>query len=240
MKHILAVLLVAILLFGCAQQGEATQAGTGGTTGSTPETGASGTTGTGATGETATGAEAETGTTGDSTEVAATGETGTGTETGATGVTMDTWSMETLAAMGVPMHCTVTYSGEMTGTFDIYVLGQKSAMSGTFATAAGDQEMSYVFKDNKIYMPASLFAGMPGFEGCVWVTRSAEATASTETTVSTETVPATFECVPGVFGDEKFATEGTECDFNTAMASVCDSVPAGEARDQCLSSLGIE
>jgi hypothetical protein len=156
---------------------------------------------------------------------------------------MDTWSMETLAAMGTPVHCTVTYTGTMTGNYDIYVLGQKSAMTGTFVTAAGtQQELSYIFKDNKIYMSGALYAGMPGFEGCDWISRpiDATATATEQGSVSTETLPASFECVPEVFGEAKFATAGTECDYNTAMASICDQVPAGDARDSCLSSLGIQ
>jgi hypothetical protein len=129
----------------------------------------------------------------------------------------------------------------MAGTYDIYILGQKSAMTGTFATATGNQDISYVFKDNKIYMPASLYATIPGFEGCDWVSRSTTATTSVqESTVSVETAPESFSCTPDVFGEEKFATVGTECDFSTTMAAVCDPIPAGAARDACLANLGIQ
>lgn len=252
MKHILAILLVAILLFGCTQPG-GTQAG--GAAGSGAATGG---TGAGSTGPGGTGAGAGAGTggsTGGATGAAGAAGTesgGTGTETGGTDggtgtgggtgpSSMTTWSMETLAAMGVPVHCTVNYGGASAGNYDIYVLGQKSAMTGTVVTASGNQEFSYIFKDGKIYMPASLYAGIPGFEGCVWVSRSAtEAASAQDTSVSPEAAPASFECAPDVFGEEKFATVGTECDFNTAMAAICNQVPAGAARDACLANLGIQ
>lgn len=238
MKYILAIMLAAILLFGCAQQGGGTQTGTGGTAGDAAGGAAGGATGgtTGGTAGTGGATGAENGTAGGATGGATGGASGTGGT-----IDLTSWSMETLAAMGTPVHCTVTYSGTMAGTYDIYILGQRSAMTGTFATATGNQDISYVFKDNKIYMPASLYASIPGFEGCDWVSRSTTATTSVqESTVSVETAPESFSCTPDVFGDEKFATAGTECDFSTTMAAVCDPIPAGAARDQCLANLGIQ
>ncbi len=235
MKQLLVVLLAGILLFGCTQPGGGAQAGTGGTSGGT---GAAGGAGTGGTGGTA----GETGTAGGAT--GGTGGGGTGS-----GFSMEAWSMEALASAGMPMKCTVTWGGEAPGTYDIYVIGQKSRMEGTYQVQGRSQPFVSILKNEKLYMPASMMGGAEGMEGCDWVSFDAGTEGASEpgqTTSSYQMVdydapPVSYECNPAVFGDEKFATPGRVCDFQQMMqdqyGSYCDQL-TGEDREQCLEAFG--
>ena len=237
MKYILAVLLAAILLFGCTQPGGRTQTGTGGTSGGTGATGGTGAgTGTGATTGGTTGGTG--GTTG------GTGGTGgtTGGETG--GFSMDEWSMDALMAAGAPMKCIVTWGGEAPGQYTIYVKGQKVRMEGTYQSMGHDVPYISIMKDNVAYMPATMMAGAPGFENCDWLSiTSEEETTGGDTTITQpvdyDTPPVSYDCNPDVFGEEKFATPGIVCDFQEMMqqqyASYCEGL-TGDAYTQCMAA----
>ncbi len=265
MKSILAVLLAAILLFGCTQPG-GTQAGTGGAAGgagaATGGTGAGtgGAAGTGATGGTtggstggstggATGATGAAGGTG--TETGGTdGGTGSGGESGGGAINLGEWSMEALIAMGAPVHCTIAYGGDLPGTFDMYVLGEKIMITGETVVEGGTQEFTEVIKPvgakKMMYFTISGADGT-GLEGCDWLSfditetdvESEPGTVET-TTVDYEQTPVSYQCFPDIFGDEKFATPGEVCDFSSIMqdpSAICNTY-TGDEREQCLAAMG--
>ena len=156
---------------------------------------------------------------------------------------MDTWSMDTLIGMGTPVHCTVRYGGEYPGEYEMYILGQKMRVEGFTSYGGETNEMLMISKDNKAYMPATSMAGSPGFETCDWIyfeTEETEPTTPGATSVSDfESPPVEYDCAPAVFGEEKFATPGTVCNFEEMMnqqyTSYCDDL-TGEAYTQCMAA----
>jgi hypothetical protein len=154
---------------------------------------------------------------------------------------MDTWDMAMLTAFGAPVHCTVTYGGEMPGSYDIYVLGEKMRFEGTYEGIEGTEDLILITKDGRSYMPASMMGEMPGMESCDWLyfeTEETEPGAYQHTGMEDfETPPYEFHCEPAVFGDEKFATPGNVCDFEEIMrvqySSYCEGL-TGDAYDQCM------
>jgi len=238
MKYLLAVLLAAILLFGCIHPGGGAQAGGSGTSGGTGAGGAAGAGGTAGTGGTSGGATGGAG-------GAAGGSTGSGG-----GFNMEQWSMSALMAAGTPVHCTVTYGGDLPGTFDMYVWGEKLMITGETSIEGGTQTFTEVVKPvggkKMMYWTVSGPEGRM-MENCDWLAfditktsiESEPGTVET-TTVDYEQPPISYECFPAVFGDEKFATPGNVCDFSNIMqnpASICNQYTGAE-REQCLAALG--
>jgi hypothetical protein len=246
MKYILAVLLAAILLFGCSAPGGGTQTGTGthATTGGT--SGGTGGTGTGGTGGT-TGGTGATGTGGTTGGTGATGGTGGTSGTGGA-LDLSSWSMETLAGMGTPVHCTVTYTDQdVNGNYDMYIIGDSFMVTGQSTVEGGTQQFTEVVKTvsgkKMLYIQFSNAQGAM-MQGCDWMSfevneSQTEPTAQT-TTLNVDQSPTNFQCFPAVFGQEKFATPGRVCDYSSLISnpsSICDQY-TGDMRDQCLASMG--
>ncbi|MCX6768401.1 MAG: hypothetical protein NTY83_00975 [Candidatus Micrarchaeota archaeon] len=157
---------------------------------------------------------------------------------------MDTWSMDALMAAGTPMHCTVRYGGDYPGSYEMYILGQKARIEGFSSSGGQTNEMLMISKDNKAYMEGSVMASSPGFENCDWIYFESEETEPTGTSEAVsmddfEAPPVEYDCAPAVFGEEKFATPGTVCNFQEMMqqqyASYCDDL-TGDAKAQCLAA----
>lgn len=246
MKHILAILLAAILLFGCAQPGGGAQAGAGAAAGGTGATGGAG----GAPGAATGGAGGTAGGAGAGAEAGAAGEAAGEAETGGGTLDLGAWSMGALIAMGTPVHCTVTYGGDLPGTFDMYVLGEKIMITGRTLVEGQAQSFTEVIKPvggkKMMYWTVSGPEGT-AFENCDWIALDITETGvesepgSVETTtVDYEQPPVSYECSPAVFGDEKFATQGNVCDFSNIMqnpAAICNQYTGAE-REQCLAAFG--
>ena len=162
------------------------------------------------------------------------------------GLDLDTWSMAALTAFGAPVHCTVTYGGDMPGSYEMYIWGEKMRVEGTYEGAEGAEAFVTISKDDRTYMPASMMGEMPGAESCDWFYFEASepepgepaepGTYETMGMEDFEAPPFEFHCEPAVFGDEKFATPGQLCDFMEVMrTSMCEGL-TGDAYTQCLAA----
>lgn len=233
MKYLFAILLAGLLLLGCAGPQAGQQAGTQQQTQQTGGTGA----GTGGTG-TGTGTPVQ--------EQEQAQEQEQTQEQQQQGLNLDTWSMAALTAFGAPVHCTVTYGGDMPGTYEMYIWGEKARVEGTYEVTGGTESFVTISKDDRTYMPASMMGDMPGTESCDWFYFEAaepepgepaeQGTYETMSMEDFETPPYEFHCEPAVFGDEKFATPGQVCDFMEVMrTSMCEGL-TGDAYAQCLAA----
>ncbi len=164
------------------------------------------------------------------------------------GLDLDAWNMPALIALGTPVHCTVTYGGEMPGTYEMWIWGEKFRTEGTYEGM--EEPFISIYKDDKSYISASTMSEMPGAEECDWFVFEAEEPEPGEepgTEPSYEPMgpedfdmpPMEYDCSVAVFGDEKFATPGTVCDFMELMqqqyASYCEGL-TGDAYTQCLAA----
>ena len=150
-------------------------------------------------------------------------------EEGPQGIELDSWSLEALATMGAPIHCTWSETTpEYTSSYDIWVNGDDYMAEGSTTTAGQTTPATVVMKDKKMYMQLPE-PGMTitGEEDCDWLLidyeRLGEAMPEEEGEVETgapefeDKEGVTYSCFADVFGDEKFSTPGKVCDMTDFM-----------------------
>ena len=144
-----------------------------------------------------------------------------------------------LAALGVPLECTmkVDYDGAMTQS-KVYLKGDGQVRTEVVIEDAPCDKFIYILKDDVGYMgceEGSIFGEIEQFEDCNWLEFSTEEpegeTTSGDTTVTysattpaLEDVPSTeIQCAPWVVDSSKFDVSGKVCNLDQMMEDLYGS-----------------
>jgi len=149
-----------------------------------------------------------------------------------------------LAALGMPVRCTVTTTQNGTSvSMNLWLRGANFRSEMTPPGAA--ETFVTILKGNEMFVRASsemkqAFAAM-GKE-CDWLKITQQETAQPGAGEATspgeleEIPPTNFQCAPDTFGDEKFATPGKVCDYASLLGGVAPpSTPSGGWMEECMS-----
>jgi len=144
---------------------------------------------------------------------------------------------EELASLGLPVECTVTVTDPQSGqvmTSKMYMKGENFRSETTLPQEQGMEcsKMISVMVDEKFYWSCEDGEVMPGYDW-VMIDMSQIETEEGETDSEFaqgsysaeyyEDLPETsFSCVPGVFGDEKFAVSGKIYDMTELLTQMQD------------------
>lgn len=192
----LGFLVLGLLLLGCTAPG---QQGAGGGTAGTGNTGASSSSSGG-------------------------GGTSSGGETG--GNSLAGLGYEQLIALGVPVECTVTESGQGTTTsLTLRIKGQKIRGEGTTTSQGVTTPTTFISLGNEMYVGIPAEQAQGPMAGCVWLKIVSNESNTTGSLIADPTdglkAPGTdYSCAPGLFGDDVFVPGGNVCDFEALMNSM--------------------
>ena len=154
-----------------------------------------------------------------------------------------------IQALGMPVKC--TYKDE-NGTANIYIKGNK------YYAEITSQGTTYymVMKDDKMYIKLQgVMKDSPGMESCDWLmfdtikinedsqTQAEEMSPTPD--LETPDFSEQYDCAIDTFGDDKFDTPGTVCDYTEIMNQMikntdpCKAITDPTEKQECYESLGL-
>ncbi len=155
-----------------------------------------------------------------------------------------TWDLGNMMSSAVPTYCTVDYSsGEFSGSSKMWIKGDNLRVETTTKMPGSNEDIESVMiavgDTTYIKNTDGNVLGSTTQKDCDWVslnTKELEACMpedeQTEETgydfeSSYEETPSSYNCAPGVFGDEKFHPEGKVCDLTKEFCSLYKGMANG-------------
>ncbi|VVB98630.1 Uncharacterised protein [uncultured archaeon] len=163
-----------------------------------------------------------------------------------------------LIALGVPVDCQYSDTQQgVTSQLTLKIKGNKLRGNGTTVMNGTATQTTFISVPEAMYVQLSADQRQGLMANCEWLKINTSGTNTSSTEVNgVETNPAgelaaatgTFDCVPGLFGDEAFAAPQNACDLNELINSAlsnasnvpdpCDGIQNDAQKTACKAACG--
>lgn len=130
--------------------------------------------------------------------------------------------MEQLLALNVPVECSVVQkNGTVSSAYDLKVRSGNARMEGTVSDSATGITMNA----SAIMVGNTTYVKIDGIPNCEWIKMTQSA--STEQSFTDDPATTTYDCKPGLFGDDVFTPPAAACDISGLIGAATNVTVSG-------------